>query len=363
MGNIKIKRRPDGRYQTSIIINGKRKYIYARTQKELTEKKSILEEDSQKALFYNDKITLSEWIDIWYKKKKRIVSKSTLTNYKTIIKKHIIPTLGSIKLVDIKRPMIYKLLNSLEGKSDRTLYYVHHLIKTILEQAVIEELIPKNVAINILPTVETKRKKEKISLTKLQVKEFLNVIDDVEIFMFFQLAFATGLRRSELLGLRWSDIDFDNKTLSVNQTVIKDGSTLLMKPTAKTNSSRRTISLDNYTLSNLNKHLLTIKERQSQTVNWKNYNLVFPSIDGNPYYPDTVSKYCKKYAKQIGIDNFTMHGTRHTHATLLLEAGVNFKIIQVRLGHSSFQETMNTYSHVTPILEVGVIENVEDIFL
>lgn len=359
----KIKKRPDGRYQTSITINGKRKYIYGKTLKEVNDKKSIIEEDSSQSLFYNDKITLSEWIEIWYKKKKRVVSDSTLTNYKTVIKKHIIPMLGSIKLVDIKRPMIYKLLNSLDGKSDRTLYYVHHLIKTILAQAVIEDLIPKNVALNILPTIATTKRKEKVSLTKEQVKEFLNVIDDKEIFMFFQLAFATGLRRSELLGLRWSDIDFDKKTISVNQTVIKDGSTLLMKATAKNNSSRRTISLDDYTLSNLKAHYLIVKQRQAQTVNWQNYNLVFPSVDGNPYYPDTVSKYCKKFATQIGVKNFTMHGTRHTHATLLLQAGVNFKIVQVRLGHSSFQETMNTYSHVTPIIEESIIENVEKIFL
>lgn len=99
-----------------------------------------------------------------------------------------------------------------------------------------------------------------------------------------------------------------------------------------------------------------------RTFNWRNNDLVFPGKYGNPRDPKAVTRACKKYATAIGVPNFTMHGTRHTHATLLIEAGVNFKVIQARLGHSSYQQTMDTYSHITPIMEADVVEKIANIF-
>ena len=180
--------------------------------------------------------------------------------------------------------------------------------------------------------------------------------------MLFKLAFATGLRRSELLGLRWSDIDFKKSTISISQTALKIGSTAVISNTTKTTSSKRIIAIDTDTIQELMKHKIVIDKRRIKTMNWINNNLVFPGIKGAPRCPDEVSKLCKKYANLIGKPTFTMHGTRHTHATLLIENGANMKAIQERLGHASFQETMDTYSHVTPKMEDDIVERISKIF-
>lgn len=105
------------------------------------------------------------------------------------------------------------------------------------------------------------------------------------------------------------------------------------------------------------KHKVVIDKCRIKTMNWINVNLVFPGIKGAPRCPDEVRKLCKKYANLIGKPSFTIQGTRqHTHATLLIENGANMKAIQERLGHASFQETMDTYSHVTPKIEDELVE-------
>jgi len=132
--------------------------------------------------------------------------------------------------------------------------------------------------------------------------------------------------------------------------------------TTKNSSSRRSISLDDKTITELLKLRTCVDKRRLKATNWRNNNLVFPGKFGSPRDPAKVSLKCKKLATAIGRPDFTMHDTRHTHATLLLEAGVNFKVVQMRLGHSSYQQTMDTYSHVTPIMEADVVEKISNIF-
>ena len=103
----------------------------------------------------------------------------------------------------------------------------------------------------------------------------------------------------------------------------------------------------------LKTHRKVVDTRRFQTFDWINNNLVFPGRDGGPRNPDELTKVSIEYAKKIDVHGFFMHGTRHTHATLLIKAGMNFKVIQIRLGHSSFKETMDTYNHVTPAMENG----------
>lgn len=112
----------------------------------------------------------------------------------------------------------------------------------------------------------------------------------------------------------------------------------------------------------LKTHRKVVDSRRFQTFDWINNDLVFPGRDGGPRNPDELTKVSREYAKKIGVKGFSMHGTRRTHATLLIEAGVNFKVIQMRLGHSSFKETMDTYSHVTPTMETDVIAKIQNIF-
>ena len=148
-----------------------------------------------------------------------------------------------------------------------------------------------------------------VTLSTDEVKRFLSNISNSEHHALFKLAFATGMRRSELLGLRWSDINFKKSTISISQTALKIGSTAVISNTTKTTSSKRMIVIDAETLQELMKHKIVIDKRRIKTMNWINNNLVFPGIKGNPRCPDEVSKLCKKYANLIGRPSFTMHGT------------------------------------------------------
>ncbi|MDY5254016.1 tyrosine-type recombinase/integrase [Veillonella caviae] len=352
------KKRSDGRYSVTATINGKRKYFYGATKKEALQKRDELLNTVKQATRFDETLTLTYWIKIWLDLKKPTITQNTYESYVGIINRYILPPLGAFKLAEINYIMLRKVIQNI-NLSSRTVNYTHTILKAIFEQAVIDELLIRNPMAKV-PRIKANDKKEMVTLTKEQVKSFLSVINNEEHKALFTLAFASGLRRSELLGLRWQDIDFNKHTISVNQTAIKvNGHSEIAKST-KNKSSNRTISIDDNTFAILKHHKLVVDTRRIKTYNWINNDLVFPGTKGNPRNPDEVSKLCKKYAKLIGMPSFTMHGTRHTHATLLIEMGVNFKIIQIRLGHSSFKETMDTYSHVTPILEHDTVEKIKN---
>jgi len=132
-----------------------------------------------------------------------------------------------------------------------------------------------------------------VTLSADEVKNFLSNISNSEHHALFKLAFATGMRRSELLGLRWSDIDFKKSTISISQTALKIGSTAVISNTTKTTSSKRMIAIDTDTLQELMKHKTVIDKRRIKTMNWINNNLVFPGVKGAPRCPDEVSEICQ----------------------------------------------------------------------
>ncbi|WP_236684548.1 tyrosine-type recombinase/integrase [Megasphaera cerevisiae] len=237
---------------------------------------------------------------------------------------------------------------------------IYTVLNAMIKQAVNDELIGKNVVAKVKKPKLVKTH-ETVTLSADEVKKFLSVIKNEKHHAFFKLAFASGLRRSELLGLAWSNVDFKKQTITVEQTVIRAGNDIILSKSTKNASSKRSIKIDTETMAELKKHSITIKERMLSTYEWINNDLVFPGEKGNPTYPTYASALCKKYATAIGKPAFSMHGTRHTHATLLIEAGVNFKVIQTRLGHASFNETMDTYSHLTPILEYDAVDKLEKI--
>lgn len=354
-------KRTDGRYTIKKTFNGKPKYFYGKTKKEAREKLQQYEKEFSSCLNFNGAITLYEWINNWLTIKEKTITIATLNSYKGIISRYILPAIGGIKLADIRPAQLRKVFDNMQHLSTRTITYTMTILNSVLELAVRDEIIPKNYMKNIDRPKHVKTK-EMITLNANEIKQFLNVITNSEHYALFKLAFASGMRRSELLGLTWSNVHFNKSTISIEQTALRINGGGVLSPTTKTDSSRRTISIDADTMAILRKHKTTIDKRMLATPNWTNHNLVFPGIHGGPRNPDEVSRLCKHYAKLIGKPAFSMHGTRHTHATLLIESGANIKAVQTRLGHASFEETMNTYSHVTPTMEDDLLEKIEKIF-
>jgi len=189
-------------------------------------------------------------------------------------------------------------------------------------------------------------------LTPEQIKNLLAQASKTNYYELIHTALCTGLRRNELLGLRWGDVDFDTGVVSVTRSIYRDkgGTTLDQQP--KTAKGQRAIDLPDKSLSLLEQY------RQNQNIAGmlrgyavENSSPIFRNLDGTAMLPTTVSHAFHKIVEHSGIPEFRFHDIRHTHATLMLKLGEHPKIVQERLGHAKIATTMDTYSHVMPTLQ------------
>ena len=190
------------------------------------------------------------------------------------------------------------------------------------------------------------------SLDIPDIEPFLDAAQESPYGPIIYLALYTGMRRSEILGLKWSSVDLERKRLSVTQTLIRiTGKGLyLMEP--KTARSRRPISLPPSAVALLTG--LRVKQREDREflgLEWDDSSLVFCHPDGKPFDPDTITKAFAKVRKKAGFNNVRFHDLRDTHASLMLKQGENPKVVSERLGHTSVVITLDTYSHVLPGLQ------------
>ncbi len=306
------------------------------------------------------KVTVGEYLESWLQDYVDMhVSIRTRDRYKEITRLHLIPALGSIDLQSLQPQHIQayytKALESGRhdgqgGLSTRTVRLYHGILSSALKQAMRMGMIVRNPAELVDPPRATR--KEIPSLDAESVNGFLEVSRDSMYYPVFYTAVYTGLRRGEILGLRWCDIDLDLGTLSVVQTVstLYNGEYIIKEP--KTKNSRRQIALSPSLALLLRKH----KEDQEAMrlfdgTPLQRAGLVFSHIDGSPYNPDSVSQTFRKIIKSAGLKAMRFHDLRHAHATLMLKQGVHPKIVSERLGHSSVNITLDTYSHVLPGLQ------------
>lgn len=347
----RIKKRTDGRVVITKIYDKKRKYFYGKTKHEANAKLEEYEKNLEEEYIFNNSMTYDAWLNLWLESKNDTISKNTMQSYKSLLNKHIRPELGNYRLCNINTPLLKNFINNLKklDLSSRSLIYIITLLKSSLRQAVIDDLLLKNPADKIVKPKLVPTKKI-IALNKAETVKLLSVIKKPKYYNLFSLALRTGLRRSEILGLRWTDIDFDKKnTLSVEQTVLKINNVAVISPSTKNKSSNRTITIDDKAIQLLKHQMKLVLANKLKSYDFYDHDLVFPNENGLPSKPDTISKKARQFQKLAELPKeFTFHTLRHTHATLLLKAGINFKVIQARLGHSSYQITMDTYSHVVP---------------
>ncbi len=192
----------------------------------------------------------------------------------------------------------------------------------------------------------------------------LEYAKDTPYYALFYTALFTGMRRSELLALRWSDIDLLLCQLSVTRTIhqLHDGKIIFGQP--KTGKSRRVVSLSPSTTLILKEHReQQITMRQSLELTLTDDDLVFCQYDGKPLLPDSITHSWARLAKRVGLQGIRLHDARHTHASLMLKQGIHPKIVQERLGHASIQITLDTYSHVAPGLQQAAANRFDDIVI
>ena len=365
MPKQKIKRRADGRIQIQRNYPGiGKKWFYGKTIGECEHKRKIFEASIlQPGNMVSPAVTFGEYKEVWFAAIKNSISDVTYQTYRSVDRNHLSHfddrPIGNLTGTEI---MAYLQRGLDKGLSTRTMQGVFILMKSCLQSAVVDNIITRNPLLGFKrPKYE--RTRPFVALTEKQVKKLLSVIKNERHRTMVELAIVSGLRRSELLGLRWKDINFDENTITVNQTVLKVGKVVTIKQATKTKSSHRTIYIDKATMAKVRaQKAFCLKQKLMDGINFVDNDLIFPGEHGRPMYPDVFTKAVKDYGEAAGMPNgFSLHSLRHTHATLLLRAGVHFKVVQSRLGHSTSKQTLDTYSHVTPDLDYGAAQTFAEI--
>lgn len=299
---------------------------------------------------------LKSWFDVYATNSVRT---NTLEGYKRIVFKHLIPGLGDIPLSDLKGIHIRKYINDKAAAGAIKDGGKHHIaiLRLALEQAVIDEEIPKNPAQKV--KLLKKEKHEYIPWTQQETEKFLEIIKGTRFYPLYLLAWVTGMRRSELLGLQWPDIDFQNNLLHVRRSLVKvDGGHELQEP--KTKLSKRTITLPAKVMKVLHDLKNNQEQESKKKIDYNSSGFVFCNSSGRPYYPDYVTHRFQKEVKSAGLRQVRFYDFRHGHATFLLELGEDIKVISDRLGHSTIMLTGDTYTHVQQSIQQKVANKLDE---
>ncbi len=369
-GEGSIVKRKDGKWQGYVTVGydpesekPKKKYFYSSTRKEIQEKITDALGKVQAGTYREpSKLKLAEWLNTWLNDyMKPSLRPTTWGSYEVQIKKHILPTLGHLRLSQLQTSNLQALYNQklnggrADGKegglSPRSVRYIHVVIHAALEQAKKEGMITFNVADAVkLPKEE---KKEIQCFNTQGVKIFLTHARKTKYFPAYFLALNTGLRRGELLGLRWKDVDLEGNvdiegSVSVTQGLVRvNGGLKFQEP--KTKLSQRTISVSKEVVKELKAHK-TVQQKQKLSAGAaydRELDLVFCNELGKPLCPRGFTRHYERLLKTAGLKKITFHAIRHTFATLSLEEGTNPRTIQEALGHHKVAFTLDVYSRVT----------------
>lgn len=297
------------------------------------------------------KLTVGGYLDAWLDGLSPVgMRASTITGYRGKVRCYVDDDLRAVRLDDLSAIHLDELYAALsERVSLQTVRHLHRIIHKALADAVRKGLVRRNVAVDATPPRSgAVRPREMRVWTVAELRRFLDATAEHDHAVLFRVAAMTGLRRSELVGLRWVDVDLDLATLAVRQTVAAvDGVPTV--EAVKTPRSRRTLDLDRVTLAGLRTHRHAQRERRVLVgPGWRDHDLVFCSPDGRPLHPDVVSKAFARTVGRVDVARIRFHDLRHTHATHLLAAGTNARLVSERLGHTSVAFTLDTYGHVLP---------------
>ena len=363
-GTVYPRKNKDGKvigYRGSYMVNGKRYYVSAKTKTQTEQKLRQSITDADRGLAFDaGALLLSGYLDKWLLNIRDTVRQRTWERYEQIVRVHLKPTIGRLKLKNVTpthlRGLYREKLDA--GASNRTVQYIHTTLRKALQDAVSDELIPRNVADGIKAPRPTK--KEINPLSPEQARMFLEAIRDDPLEALYVLAIHRGLRQGELLGLKWDDVDLLTGTLLVRRTLslTRDGH-VFEQPK---NGKGRSIDLTQSAADALRSHLQRqLKEIEALGDEYQDQGLIFPGEKGQPMRPWTLTRKLQRILERAGLPHLRFHDLRHTCATLLLSKGVHPKFVQELLGHATISITLDTYSHVIPAMGDQTRKAIEDV--
>jgi integrase len=351
-----ITKRKDGRYMGRYVVHTpdgpKRKTVYGAKYRDVEKKLNELRSNADRGIVYEDEsLTVGTYLRRWLADSvKDTVRQRTYEGYEHVAERHIVPTLGRLKLKNLTpahvRGLYRERLDS--GLSPRTVQYAHTTLNKALKQAVADGLIPRNAAASV--KAPRPRPTEIRPLDRKQVRTFLDSASDHRLEALYVVAVTAGLREGELLALRWEDVDLEaaTPTLHVRRTLSEARSGRIFE--APKSGKGRQVRLTRTAAEALKGHRISQNEEKLATgARWQDHGLVFPSSVGTPMGARNLTRHFKGLLKGAGLpQSFRFHDLRHTCATLLLRQGVHVKYVQELLGHADISLTLNVYSHILP---------------
>jgi integrase len=347
-----IYQRKNGKWRAQVSIEGRRVSFTAGTKKEalawIHETKNQIENG---LTFKGADMTLEEFLGEWLKTVSSSSSKGTHLTYGYTVRKHIVPYIGSVNLMNLRPDRIQRFYHHLqnEGQSNHAVHVTHKTLRVAMNHAVKLGLIGKNPCTGTTPPKPEQT--EMKFYDDHQVKHFLKTAKEIgdRFYTLYFLAIHTGMRLSELIGLKWEDVNWSLSTIQVKRQVLhmKGGSYTFAE--VKSRSGIRTIILGKQALQLLNTH-----KREQQFIkefareNWTELDLIFPSQVGTPVTGSNIRRAMRKLLKASGLPKIRFHDLRHTAASLMLNHGIPVLIVSKRLGHSKPSITIDVYGHLIP---------------
>lgn len=381
-GEGTISRRKDGRWAAAVTtgygLDGqqKRKFYYGKTRQEVAEKlREAINNQSMGIVIDSKNINLQQWLTTWLNEyKKPSIRQTSYAYYSYVIDNYICyeDGIGHIKLKDLRPDQLQKLYNDTlkQDFSPSTVKIMHILLKGAMKQAVQNGLIIRDITEGTVRPKLTKGEARVFTLD--EQKRFQDVLSNEKYSLLYMLGLGTGLRIGELLGLRWQDINTDEGWLQVRQTLVRvkntdenaHSKTKLIPQEPKTKSGKRTVPIPSNLIPLLEKHEITQKENKLKSYGLyrDDLDMVFCDKLGEPLEPSNIRSRLYKLTEKAGIAHANLHCLRHTFATRGLENGIELKVMQELLGHSTIAMTADIYSHVLPDKKKEAAEKINHLF-
>jgi len=341
-----------GKYDFLDPATGKRVHrrVSAPTRKECeTRLRAAIQAGERGRSAADERLTVRAYTDRWLAAIEPTVRPATFRRYTDFLRLHVLPAIGGIQMSKLAPLDLQRLYaDRLDvGLSPTTVHHMHAVIHRLLKQAMRWGIVDRNVSEMVDPP-----RRATPDVTTWDAEQTVDVLaagDSTDLAALWRLALLTGMRRGELLGLMWDDLDLDRGALAVRRTLSrgKGGTWELGQP--KTASGRRSIALPASCVAALRKHRARqAEDRLLLGPMWQDAGFVFTNETGGPLHVNTLNYRFEKLIAAASVPAIRFHDLRHTSATLLLAQGVHPKIVQERLGHADISMTLNRYSHVMP---------------
>jgi integrase len=355
-GEGSIYRDKDGSWRAALTLGpesgGGRKYFRGATRQEVQKKlvaaKRALDDGLPQ---FEGRQTVQQFLTSWLLAIKPTIEYGAWRRHEEFVRIHITPRLGQIRMAQVTPQQVQAVYADrlASGLSTTTVHHIHKTLHKAFKDAERLRVVARNVTklVNVPRVAET----EIHPLSAEESRQLLNVAGEERLFALYALALASGMRESELLGLQWSEVDFDNCVVRVRWQLQREEGQWVWKP-PKTKRSRRQIALAASTMAVLRQHKeAQDAERAYLGEAWEDHELVFCTQRGRPLSARNVYRRYKELLKKGSLPDIRFHDLRHTAATLLLVAKVNPKVVSEMLGHASVAITLDIYSHVLPDMQ------------